>query len=244
MSLLEVKNLTKRFGGLQALSNVTFSLEAGEILGLIGPNGAGKTTLFNCINGTFPPTAGSVVWKGQAITGKKAYQIARLGIVRSYQVVQPFRGMTTLQNAMVGAFCKTESYKEAESIAEEALEKVHLGHKSSLMANYLNLGERKKLEVAKAIATRPDLLLLDEVMAGLNTREVMEMLQIIRSLRDEGTTIILIEHIMEAIMNISDRIMVLSFGRKIAEGTPEEISRNEDVIEAYFGVEEKEEMQP
>ncbi len=240
MSLLEVENLTKHFGGVKALREVSFTLEEGAILGLIGPNGAGKTTLFNCINGTMKVNGGTVRWKGQDITNRPAWQIARMGISRSYQVVKPFRGITTLQNAMVGAFCKTGRYHEAERIAKEALTKVHLDHKSGIMANYLNLGERKKLEIARALATQPELLLLDEVMAGLNTKEVLEMVEIIRSLRDSGITIILIEHIMEAIMTISDRIIVLNFGKKIAEGTPEEISRNPQVIEAYFGSEEEE----
>ncbi len=238
MTLLRVEHLTKQFGGLKALDDVSFELEQGSILGLIGPNGAGKTTLFHCINGTLRATSGKVIWKEKDITSLKSFQIARRGIVRSYQVVQPFQGMTTLQNAMVGAFCKTNHYQEAESIALEALKKVRLDHKSDVAARYLNLGERKKLEIAKALSTQPELLLLDEVMAGLNTREVLEMLEIIRSLRANGITILLIEHIMEAIMNISDYIMVLSFGKKIAEGSPQSISQNPQVIEAYFGAEE------
>ena len=239
--LLKIDNVTKRFGGLAAVSEVSFELEEGIILGLIGPNGAGKSTLFGCINGTLPLSEGTVTFDGKVISGNKSFQNAKLGIARSYQIVQPFGNMTALQNAMVGAFCKTNNYKEAEQIALRSLETVKLLKKKDVVAKYLNLGERKKLEIAKALSTQPKLLLLDEVMAGLNTTEVLEMVGIIKSLNTSGITIIIIEHIMEAIMNISDRIIVLSFGKKIAEGSPEEISQDSHVIEAYFGVEEVEE---
>jgi len=239
--LLQIKNVTKKFGGLSALSEVSFEIEEGIILGLIGPNGAGKTTLFSCINGTLPISSGKIFLDGKEISGNKSFQNAKLGIARSYQVVQPFGNMTTLQNAMVGAFCKSNSYKEAEAIALKSLETVKLLKKKDVVAKHLNLGERKKLEIAKALSTQPKLLLLDEVMAGLNTTEVKEMLLIIKALNKSGITLIIIEHIMEAIMNISDKIIVLSFGKKIAEGSPEEISNNPQVIEAYFGVEEEEE---
>lgn len=239
--LLQIENVTKKFGGLSAVSEVTINVEEGIILGLIGPNGAGKTTLFGCINGTLPITEGKIIFDGQEVSGKKSYQNAQLGIARSYQVVQPFGNMTTLQNAMVGAFCKTNDYKKAEAIALKSLETVKLLKKKDVVAKHLNLSERKKLEIAKALSTQPKLLLLDEVMAGLNTTEVYEMVEIIKSLNKSGITLIIIEHIMEAIMNISDKIVVLSFGKKIAEGSPEEISNNPQVIEAYFGVEEDEE---
>ncbi|MDF2653673.1 MAG: transporter ATP-binding protein [Bacillota bacterium] len=238
--ILQVESVTKKFGGLSAVSEVSLEIEQGNVIGLIGPNGAGKTTLFNCINGTLPITDGKIIFDGVDITRKKSHEIAKLGIARSYQIVQPFGNMTTLQNAMVGGFCKTKIYKEAESIALRSLELVRLDHKKDLIAKHLNLGERKKLEIAKALSTQPKLLLLDEVMAGLTPSEVQEMVKIIHSINDSGVTLIIIEHIMEAIMSLSKRIVVLNFGKKIMEGTPEEVSSNQQVIEAYFGVEDGE----
>lgn len=235
--LLKVDSVTKKFGGLSALSEVSFEVEEGTILGLIGPNGAGKTTLFSCITGVQSITSGNITFKGEKISGKKSHQIAKAGIARSYQIVQPFGNMTALQNAMVGAFCKTNSYNKAEEIALMALKTVNLDHKMDVEARTLNLGERKKLEIAKALAVEPDLLLLDEVMAGLTTTEVKEMVKIIQEINASGTTIMVIEHIMEAIMSLSRKIMVLNFGRKIAEGSPEEVKNNQQVIEAYFGIE-------
>jgi len=235
--LLKVDSVTKKFGGLSALSEVSFEVEQGTILGLIGPNGAGKTTLFSCITGVQSITNGNITFKGEKISGKKSHQIAKAGIARSYQIVQPFGSMTALQNAMVGAFCKTNNYNKAEEIALKALKTVNLEHKWDVEAKTLNLGERKKLEIAKALAVEPELLLLDEVMAGLTTTEVKEMVKIIQSINASGTTIMVIEHIMEAIMSLSRRIIVLSFGKKIAEGSPEEVKNNQQVIEAYFGIE-------
>ncbi|GHU62757.1 ABC transporter ATP-binding protein [Clostridia bacterium] len=196
--------------------------------------------MFNCINGTLPVSEGTLIFNGTDITKKKSHQIAKMGIARSYQVVQPFGIMTTLENAMVGAFCNTNNYAEAEEIAMRSLTLVMLEEKKDTVARFLNLGERKKLEIAKALSTQPKLLLLDEVMAGLTTTEVKEMVKIIQYINDSGITIILIEHIMEAVMSLSKRVMVLNFGKKIMEGTPEEVSRSPKVIEAYFGVEEEE----
>jgi len=237
--LLKLENVTKKFGGLTAVSELSIEIEEGTILGLIGPNGAGKTTLFNCINGTLRINSGSVFFDGNDISKLKSHTIARLGISRSYQIVQPFGNMTVLQNAMVGGFCKTNSYDKAEETALKSLELVNLEGKKDVVAKHLNLGERKKLEIAKALSTRPKLLLLDEVMAGLTPAEVQEMVKIIRSVNEAGVTLIIIEHIMEAIMSLSQRIVVLNFGKKIAEGTPASISENEEVIRAYFGMEEE-----
>ena len=236
--LLEVNNVTKHFGGLAALSGVSFKLEEGCILGLIGPNGAGKTTLFNCLAGTLRVTSGSVLFDGIDITGMKPFMIARLGLARSYQISRPFGSMTTLQNAMVGGFRGNRSYDKAESIATETLELVRLSGKKDIAAKHLNIGELKKLELAKALATRPRLLLLDEVMAGLTPAEVIEMAGIIKIINNSGVTLIIIEHIMEAVMSLSKRILALNFGEKIAEGTPSEVSANKEVIEAYFGSDE------
>jgi len=238
--LLKIESVSKKFGGLSAVDNVSLEVEQGTVIGLIGPNGAGKTTLFNCINGTLPITSGKVIFDGNDVTHKKSHEIAKLGIARSYQIVQPFGNMTTLQNAMVGGFCKTKVYREAEEIALKSLELVRLDHKKDVVAKHLNLGERKKLEIAKALSTQPKLLLLDEVMAGLTPTEVQEMVRIINSINASGVTLIIIEHIMEAIMSLSKRIVVLNFGRKIMEGTPEEVSTSQQVIEAYFGVEDGE----
>lgn len=237
--LLKLENVTKKFGGLTALSEVSLEVEEGTVLGLIGPNGAGKTTLFNCINGTLKINSGSIQFDGKEISKMKSHIIAKLGISRSYQIVQPFGNMTARENAMVGGFCKNRAYEKAEEIALKSLELVNLGGKKDVVAKYLNLGERKKLEIAKALSTQPKLLLLDEVMAGLTPAEVHEMVRIIRSINDSGVTLIIIEHIMEAIMSLSKQITVLNFGKKIAEGKPAEVSVNEEVIQAYFGVEEE-----
>ena len=237
--LLKLDNVTKKFGGLAAVSEVSFEIEEGTVLGLIGPNGAGKTTLFNCINGTLPITSGSIYFNGKDISKLKSHMISKLGIARSYQIVQPFGSMTALQNAMVGGFCKNRAYDRAEEIAVESLRLVNLENKKDVVAKHLNLGERKKLEIAKALSTQPQLLLLDEVMAGLTPAEVQEMVKIIQSINETGVTLIIIEHIMEAIMSLSRHIIVLNFGKKITEGSPAEVSANEEVIEAYFGVEEE-----
>lgn len=238
--LLEVNSVTKKFGGLNALSDISFSIDRGELIGLIGPNGAGKTTLFNCITGVITTSSGTIQFDSNLISGKKAFQIARAGIARSYQIVQPFGNMTTLQNAMVGGFCNTNNYKKAEDIAMNALKLVNLDHKKDVAAHTLNLGERKKLEVAKALSVEPKLLLLDEVMAGLTIQEVQEMVKIIESINKSGVTIMVIEHIMEAIMSLSKRVVVMNFGKKIAEGSPLEIKDNQQVVEAYLGIENEE----
>jgi len=238
--ILQVENVTKRFGGLVALSNVSFEVYEGEILGLIGPNGAGKTTMFNVITGVYKPDEGRVIFMGTDITGWKPHKIARKGIARTHQIVKPFGDLTVLENTMVGAMFGTR-YKEvgeeeARRIAEEVLEFVGLADKKDLPARVLNVQEKKRLELARALAEEPKLLLLDEVLAGLTPSEVERMLGLLRQIRKEkGITMVMIEHVMHAVMNLADRIVVLHFGRKLAEGTPEEVANNPEVIAAYLG---------
>jgi len=238
--ILKVENVTKRFGGLVALSNVSFEVYEGEILGLIGPNGAGKTTMFNVITGVYKPDEGRVIFMGTDITGWRPHRIARKGIARTHQIVKPFGDLTVLENTMVGAMFGTR-YKEvgeeeARRIAEEVLEFVGLADKKDLPARVLNVQEKKRLELARALAEEPKLLLLDEVLAGLTPTEVERMLGLLRQIRREkGITMVMIEHVMHAVMNLADRIVVLHFGRKLAEGTPEEVANNPEVIAAYLG---------
>ncbi len=235
--ILQVQGVSKVFGGLQALSNVTFDLPQGQILGLIGPNGAGKTTLFNVINGVYTPTEGRVLFRGQDITGRKTYHVAHMGMARTHQIVRPLNELSVLENVMVGACFGRENrgLRSARSVAREVLEFVGLAERADQLAGSLNVGQKKRLEMARALAARPYLLLLDEVLAGLNPSEIARMVEIVRRIREQGITIIMIEHVMHAIMNVSDRILVLDYGQQIAEGTPEEISSNPRVIEAYLG---------
>ncbi len=235
--LLSVQGVTKRFGGLQALTHVTFDLPQGQILGLIGPNGAGKTTLFNVLNGVYAPEEGRVIFRGKDITGLKPYEVARRGLARSHQVVRPLNQLTVRENVMVGACFGRENHSlsDAAAIADEILELVGLKERADQLAGSLNIAQKKRLEMARALAARPYLLLLDEVLAGLNPSEIEAMLTTIRTIREQGITIIMIEHLMHAIMKVSERIIVLDYGEQIAEGTPQEISNNPRVIEAYLG---------
>ncbi len=235
--VLSVRGITKRFGGLQALSRVTFDLPEGQILGLIGPNGAGKTTLFNVINGVYTPEEGRIIFRGEDITGRKPYEVAHRGLARTHQIVRPLNQLTVRENVMVGACFGRENHPlhRATEIADEILELVGLKERAEQLAGSLNVAQKKRLEMARALAAHPYLLLLDEVLAGLNPSEVENMLNTIRTIRDRGITIIMIEHLMHAVMNISERIIVLDYGEQIAEGTPQEISNNPRVIEAYLG---------
>jgi len=235
--LLSVQGVTKRFGGLQALTQVTFDLPEGQILGLIGPNGAGKTTLFNAINGVYPCEEGRIIFRDKDVTKMKTYHHARMGMARTHQIVQPLNELTVQDNVMVGACFGRENQTlgHASEIAEEVLDFVELKPRANQLAGSLNVAQKKRLEMARALASRPYLLLLDEVLAGLNPSEIGKMVDMVKKIRDRGITIIMIEHVMKAVMNVSDRIIVLDYGVQIAEGTPDEISNNEKVIEAYLG---------
>ncbi len=235
--LLQVQGVTKRFGGLQALTQITFDLPAGQILGLIGPNGAGKTTLFNTINGVYKPEEGRVLFREQDVTGKKPYELAKMGMARTHQIVRPLNELTVFENVMVGACFgrENQSLGNATAIAAEILKFVGLTVKPDQLAGSLNVAQKKRLEMARALAAHPYLLLLDEVLAGLNSSEIGNMVETILKIREQGITIIMIEHVMKAVMNVSDRLIVLDYGQQIAEGTPAEISKNAKVIEAYLG---------
>jgi len=234
-ALLEVRGVSRFFGGLAALTDVSFSLERGEILGLIGPNGAGKTTMFNCVNGFYPPSRGEVFFKGERVSGLKPYQVCQRGMARTFQVVRPLQRMSTLDNVVASAFLRAKSKAEAVAKAEEILKFTNLWEARDMLSKGLPLGSRKRLEIARALATGPELLLLDEACAGLNPSELDESIAIIRKIKERGITIMIIEHHMKVIMSISDRIVVLNYGEKLAEGTPDEISRNRQVVEAYLG---------
>jgi len=235
MEILKVTDLTKDFGGLRAVDKLSLSIEKGQILGLIGPNGAGKSTAFNCIAGVYPPTAGTITFGGQKINGKKPWDLCKSGLARTFQIVKPFASKSVLYNVTVGSFATTNRRDAAEAKALEIIEELNFADKKEVLAGNLTIADRKRLEIARALATQPRLLLLDEVMAGLRPSEVDEMVQIIKHLRDNGVTIFVIEHIMRAIMALSDRIVVIQFGKKIAEGTPSQIASDENVIKAYLG---------
>jgi branched-chain amino acid transport system ATP-binding protein len=237
MALLELKKLVKAFGGLLAVNDVTFQVEKGQIFGLIGPNGSGKTTIFNCINNFFPITAGDVLFKGQSIKGLKTHQVCHLGIGRTFQVVKPLARMTVLDNVTASAFCRVNTIKEAKDEALRVLGFCNLLNEKDKPAKSLPIGGRKRLEIARALATKPELLLLDETAAGLNPSELDEAIDLIRKIRENGITILIVEHIMKVIMTISDRIHAINFGQTIAQGTPKEVANNRAVIEAYLGEE-------
>jgi branched-chain amino acid transport system ATP-binding protein len=242
-NILEAIGLTKRFHGLAAVSDVSFHLRRGEILGLIGPNGAGKTTLVNMVNGTLEPTAGSLVFEGRSMRGVPAYRRAHLGIGRTFQVMKPFPGMSVLENASVGALFGADGGERnlgrAREWARECLEFVGLGRRIAQRADALGGPDRKRLELARALAMRPRLLLLDEVMAGLNHVEIEEVIEDVRRVRDRGISILVIEHVMKAIKSLSDRVFVLHHGEKIVEGPTDDVLRDPRVVEAYLGRERR-----
>lgn len=235
MSFLQVKKVSMFFGGLAAISDVSFEVQRGEILGLIGPNGAGKTTMFNVVNGFHNPARGEVFFKNEKISGLKPHQVCRLGIARTFQIVKPLQRMNVLDNVIAAVFLRVKSRAQAEEIALETIKFAGVYDDRNAISKGLPLGKRKKLEIARALATQPEMLLLDESFAGLNPAELDESIEIIKKIRARGITIMIIEHHMKVIMTISDRIIVLNYGQKIAEGTPDEIGNNPLVVEAYLG---------
>ncbi len=237
MALLEVKNLSKHFGGLKAVNQVSLEIEENEIVGLIGPNGAGKTTFFNALTGVYIPTAGQIIFDGADVTNiAPPYRRSRLGLVRTFQVVKPFTNLTVLENVMVGGFSRTNSTTECRDKALDVLDLVSMTHRKNIVASSLTAAERRRMELARALAAEPKLLMLDEVMAGLTPTEIREFISILRHLKEErGFTLLLIEHIMAVIMSIAERIVVLHHGEMICEGTPDSVSCNQQVIDAYLG---------
>jgi len=237
MSILSANNLTKRFGGLMAVGNLSFELRSGEVLGLIGPNGAGKTTVFNCLSGFIPPDEGDVYFEERALRGLRPFQICQLGMVRTFQIVKPFLTISVLDNVMVGALAREKSTAAAQKIALKIIEFTGLSRWAHTEAQELPLPLRKRLEMARALATRPKVLLLDEVMAGLNPTEVDALIVLLKEINRQGISILLIEHVMRGVMALSQRVIVINYGVKIAEGKPEAVVENKDVIEAYLGKE-------
>ena len=235
MTLLRVAHLTKDFGGLRAVSDLSFDLEEGELLGLIGPNGAGKTTAFNLISGFIAPSGGTVELAGENIVGLRPHAVVRRGIARTFQIVKPFRKLAVLENVTLAAFLHEPTRARAEADAARILESVNLHGKRDSLASDLTLGEQKRLEIARALATHPKILFLDEPMGGLNPAEIDQACELVRRIRDAGVTVILVEHHMKAIMRTADRVIVLHHGVKIADATPQEIVRHPDVIKAYLG---------
>ena len=235
MPLLEAKNLTKRFGGLVAVSDLSLSVDKGEILGMIGPNGAGKTTAFNMISGYYPPNEGQVFFNGENITGLRPDQVCQKGLTRTFQVVKPFPHLSVLDNVMVGAYIHTSNTDVARQKSKEILDFLGMGRMTEMLAGGLPIAMRKRLEIAKALATDPQMLLLDEAMAGLRPKETDEVIELVRRVSQQGVALLLVEHVMKVIMSLADRIVVIHHGEKIAEGEPEVVVRDKAVIDAYLG---------
>jgi branched-chain amino acid transport system ATP-binding protein len=235
VALLEAKEITKRFGGLVAVGNLSLSVDEGQILGLIGPNGAGKTTAFNMISGFYKADEGEIIFDGKKITDLRPDQICKLGLTRTFQVVKPFPQLSVLDNVMVGAYNRTNDSKESKKKAEEIIEFLGMQEMEGMTAGSLSVAHRKRLEVAKALATDPKIILLDEAMAGLRPTETDEMIELVRQISRQGIALLLVEHVMKVIMSLAERIVVIHHGEKIAEGTPQQICQDKAVIDAYLG---------
>jgi branched-chain amino acid transport system ATP-binding protein len=235
MTTLEVRNVTTTFGALRAVDDVSLTLEGGRVIGLIGPNGAGKTTLFNTISGAIKPSHGTITLDGVTISGMRAHEVARLGIARTFQLSKPFGQLSVLDNVLVGAWLRSRTRGEARATAIEALERVGFGHRADTPAQDLTAADRKRLDMARCLATKPKVLLVDEVIAGLSEEEMQEILEILRGLRAEGVAIIMVEHLLRAVLSVADHVVVLGSGKLVTEGTPGEIVRDQRAIDLYLG---------
>ncbi len=237
--LLEINGVSKRFGGLQALDNISMSVMPGEIVGIIGPNGAGKTTLFNVASGFIAPDKGSLLFDGQRVNGCKPHELCKLGLARTFQVTKPFHNLTVLEGTRIGALNRTGSLAVATERARAVLSRVGLDKRADELSRQLTVIQRKRLELARALATGPRIVLLDEVAAGLRAREIGELIALIRAIAAEGIAVVMIEHVLEAVMTTAERVVVMNLGRKLTEGTPQVVARDAEVIQAYLGAESR-----